>query len=115
MTALTLQLPPELYERLRAEAQRRGKAPEGMAEAWLAERLVEELRQARTEKLEARETRQKVREALRARGILVEPTPAELESAKTVRVTLEEVRALLDETDGPPLSEIIIEQRGPKS
>jgi hypothetical protein len=39
MTTLLLELPPELYERLRAEAQRRGKPTQAVAEALLVEQL----------------------------------------------------------------------------
>jgi predicted transcriptional regulator len=41
MTALTLELPPELYARLRAEAERLGRYAEEIAQDWLAERLEE--------------------------------------------------------------------------
>lgn len=41
MTMLTLELPQELFERLRQEAQRLGKPAHEIAEAWLAERLQE--------------------------------------------------------------------------
>jgi len=34
--------------------------------------------------------------------------------AEQCTVTLEEVRTILDKTQGKPLSEIILEQRGPK-
>ncbi len=39
MTALTVELSPELYARLRAEAERQGKLPEGVVREWLTERL----------------------------------------------------------------------------
>lgn len=41
MTMLTLELPQELYERLRQEAQRLGRPAHEIATAWLAERLQE--------------------------------------------------------------------------
>lgn len=40
MTALVLDLPPELYARLHAEAERQGKPPESVAREWLNERLT---------------------------------------------------------------------------
>jgi hypothetical protein len=43
MTSLTIELTPEIYDRLRAEAQRQGKAEHEVAEAFLAERLTEEM------------------------------------------------------------------------
>lgn len=40
MTTLTIDLPPDLYDRLRAEAQRQGKAEQDVAQALLAEHLT---------------------------------------------------------------------------
>jgi hypothetical protein len=40
MTTLTLDLPPDLYERLRQEAARQGKPERTVAQALLAERLM---------------------------------------------------------------------------
>ena len=41
MAALTLELPPELYARLRAEAERLGRSVQDVAQEWLVERLAE--------------------------------------------------------------------------
>jgi hypothetical protein len=76
--ALALELPPDLYRRLRWEASHAGKSASIMAQEWLAELGPE----------------------LSARA---DPT-----------ISLEEVRASLDRAGGKPLSEIILEQRGPK-
>lgn len=107
MTALTLELSPDLYDRLRAEAARRGTSAETVVEEWLAEHLPPPTPARPGE-------RERVREALRAAGLLVEFTPAEIARAEAVTVTLEEVRAALDRAGGQPLSEIVLEQRGPK-
>ena len=105
MTTLTLDLPTELYERLHTEAERLGKPVATVAQEWLAERLPP---------TEPSSDRERVRAVLRAAGLLVEPTPEELARAEAVTVTLEEVRAELDRAGGRPLSEIVLEQRGPK-
>lgn len=105
MTALTLELSPELYDRLRAEAERQGKPPERVAREWLTERLAP---------LSAADERERSVAAVRAAGLLVEPTPEQLAWAETVDVTLEEVSAALDRAGGRPLSEIVLEMRGPK-
>lgn len=105
MTALTLDLPADLYERLRAEAERQGKPPETVVQAWLAERLPAP---------GPADSRERSVAAMRAAGLLVEPTPEQIAWAKTVNVTLEEVSAALDRAGGKPLSEIVLEQRGPK-
>ena len=112
MTALTLELPPELYAQLRAEAERQGKPPEGIAREWLAERL--EPHAAPGVKIDRPTDRERVRAALRAADLLIEATPEQLAWVETNEVTLDEVRGALDRTGGKPLSEIILEQRGPR-
>lgn len=114
MTMLTLELPSELYEQLRAEADRQGRPLEGVAEAWLAERLALSLSSSPATTQPTQDAREQVCGILRARGLLIEPTPEELAWAETSDVTLEEVSAALDRSGGKPLSEIILEQRGPK-
>lgn len=106
MTALTLELPPELYARLRAEAECAGKPMTTVVEEWLSERL-------RTPS--PGDDRARTRAALRAAGLLVEPPPEERARAEAVTVTLEEVRAALDHAGGTPLSEIVLARRGPKA
>src|SRR4051812_36624673 len=100
VTTLTLELPPELYARLRAEAERLGKLPEGVAQEWLSERLVNP---------PPASERDRARAALRAGGLLVESPlgPASWRRAESAHVTLEEVSADLERAGGKPLSEIV--------
>ncbi|MBA3946957.1 MAG: hypothetical protein H0X37_20645 [Herpetosiphonaceae bacterium] len=58
--------------------------------------------------------RDRVTAALRAAGLLAEPTPEMQQLAAASTLTLEEARAILDRTGGQPLSELILEMRGPK-
>jgi hypothetical protein len=58
--------------------------------------------------------RERATEALRAAGLLTELSPAEKALADQSALTLEEARAILDRAGGKPLSEIILEMRGPK-
>jgi hypothetical protein len=102
MTTLTIDLPPEVYAWLRAEAERQGKRPEGIARELLTERYVPPA------------DRERSIAAMRAAGLLVEPSPAMIARASRATMTLEEVSAALDQAGGKPLSEIILEQRGPK-
>jgi hypothetical protein len=51
---------------------------------------------------------------LRAAGLLAELSPAEKERARRSTMTLEEVSAALSRAGGKPLSELILEMRGPK-
>ncbi len=103
MTKLSLELPPELYHRLREEATRQGKSPQAVAQEWLAERLalVDEVLNG---------GRKQVRAVLRAAGLLTELGPTLLAKADPT-VRLEEVQEALHRAEGKPLSEIILEQR----
>jgi hypothetical protein len=112
MTALTVELSPEVYDRLRAEAERQGKPPEGVVQELIAERLA--LPDASPAAPQSTPEREQVCAALRAAGLLVEPSPAMLARASRATMTLEEVSAALTRAGGKPLSEIILEQRGPK-
>lgn len=58
--------------------------------------------------------RDRATEALRAAGLLSEPSAEMRRLASESTLTLEEARAILDRAGGPPLSEVILEMRGPK-
>ncbi len=103
---ITLRLPADLYQRLRQEAHRTGKLAPIIAQEWLAERL------AATPPPELDE-RARITEIWRASGMLVELDP-ELKKRADPTISLEEVQAALDRAGGKPLSQIILEQRGPK-
>jgi len=104
MATLKLELSPEQYERLRAEAERLGKPEEELAREWLAERLETPMYAGE---------REQTTEVLRA-GLLAELGPEMKERAARSKATLEEVSAALGRAGGRPLSEILLEQRGPK-
>jgi hypothetical protein len=106
LSEVVLHLPVDLERRLRWEAKRVGKPAPILAQEWLAERLVA------TPELELDE-RARVTEVLRASGMLAELGP-ELYARADPTISLEEVQAALDRAGGKPLSEIILEQRGPK-
>jgi predicted transcriptional regulator len=108
MTTVTVELTSDLYSRLQREAERLGQPPEKMAQEILMERL--EVLPAPTAKSE----RERVREALQAAGMLAELSPQEKQLAAQSTMSLEEVRRVLDRSEGKPLSEIVLEMRGPK-
>jgi hypothetical protein len=62
----------------------------------------------------AEDTRAQVAAKLRAAGLLAVLAPEEQMQAAQSTLTLDEARAILDRADGKPLSEIILELRGPK-
>jgi hypothetical protein len=108
MATLTLELAPDLYGRLRQEAERIGKPLDKTAQELLAQQLAD--LPTPVEKSE----RERVREALRASGLLTELGPEMKKRARQATMSLEEIRAALDRAGGQPLSELILEMRGPK-
>ena len=104
VTTLTIDLPSDLYERLRAEAQRLGRPVEELVEAWVAEHLPPT----------PQSERERAREVLRAAGLLTELGPELKRLAAASTATLDEVSAVLSRPGAKPLSDIILEQRGPK-
>jgi predicted transcriptional regulator len=106
MTTLTVELPPEAYRRLHEEAHRQGKSPQLVAQEWLIERLAP-LRSAPDS------TREQVRLALRAAGLLVDLSP-DLRLHANSTIQQEDVEASPARAGGKALSEIVREQRGPK-
>lgn len=107
MTLLTLELTPDLYERLRRRADRLGKTPQQVAESLLAWELAEA-------PIEAAQERERVTEVLHAAGLLASLTPDEKRKAEATTITLTEVQTALDRAGGKPLSAFIIEMRGSK-
>lgn len=105
MTILLLEIPSELYERLSQEAQVMGNSVEIVAQRLLEEQLG--ITSASTE-------REQVLEVLQAAGLSTELGPEMEERALRSTASLEEVQAAFDRSEGKPLSEIVIEMRGPK-
>jgi hypothetical protein len=105
MTILLLEIPPELYKRLSQEAQVMGDPVEIVAQRLLEEKLG--IAAAPTE-------REQVLKILQASGLSTELGPEMRERALRSTASLDEIQAALDNTEGHPLSEIIIEMRGPK-
>lgn len=101
---IKIDLPPEIYQRLVDEADRVGKPVEVLAQ----EMLIQQLAQP------AAGERERFTMVLRMAGLLAELSPAEKERAARSTATLEEVQAAFAAAGGKPLSEIVLEQRGPK-
>lgn len=106
MSTLTVELSPELLERLQAEANQRQEPPERTAVTLLEERLTPPAKPEESE-------REKVRRVLRETGLLSELSPG-LRARIKQTVRHEDVVTALDRAGGKPLSEIILEQRGLK-
>lgn len=108
MTTLILDIPADLYEQLDAEARRLQKPTQLIAQELLKEKLTR--LQARTVHTE----HEQLVMALKHAGLLAEPGPAMIQRAARSRATLEEAHAAFARSQGKPLSEIVLEQRGPK-
>ena len=105
-TMLTLELPPEVYHRLHEQADRLRKPPRIVAQEWLVELLALPVPTPDSD-------REKARQALRAAGLLVGLSPG-LRARIDPTVRPKDVEAALSRVGGKPLSEIVLEQRGPK-
>lgn len=112
MTALTIEIPADVYERLQAAAMQQHKPVEVLVQEWLAERSAT-IRTDLPPPAPPGE-RERAIEALRNAGLLAESGPELKARAARSTLTLEEARAILDRAGGKPLSEIIMEMRGPK-
>ena len=98
MTTLTLELPPQLYERLRQEAACQGKPEQEIARELLSDRL------ATTPSTE----RDRATAVLKAAGLLTELTPEEKRRAAQATMSLKEVQDAFARAPGKPLSEIVL-------
>ena len=114
MTTLTLELPQEVYQRLHQEADRMGQTMEAVAAAWLSERLQPVAPRDDVPPPAPPGERERARDVLRAAGLLAELGPELKRRAEQSTATLEEVQAAFARAGGKPLSEIVIEMRGPK-
>jgi len=112
MTTLTLTLPAELYERLRVVAIQQGQPVEEIAQAWLAEQSAQARPELPPPALPGEHERATA--VLRDAGLLMESGPELKARAARSRLTLDQARAILDRAGGKPLSETILEMRGPK-
>jgi len=107
MNTIQLELSTDVYERLYVEATRMGESIQQIAQKWLMERVKGLAPVAISE-------REQARQVLRDAGLLAELGPAMKRRAAQSTATLEEVQTALDQAGGMPLSEMILEMRGPK-
>ena len=108
MTQLVVDMPPEMYEWVNKQAKVLGKSSSAVVVDMLAMSAKE------LPSLPPVDMRARAIQALRDAGLLVEISQQEKELAKQWTMPLEEIRAALGEAGGQPLSELIIEMRGPK-
>jgi hypothetical protein len=106
MATLIMELPPEVYRRLHEEADRLGKPPQIVAQELLVEQLS-------TRAAASGDDRGRVRQALEAARLLTELSP-NLSELADPSVRLEDIQAALGRSGDRMLSEIVLEQRGPR-
>jgi hypothetical protein len=105
MATVTIDIPTDIYQKLQDASNRAGKSIEHLLQEW----LIEHVSYAEP----AHEFGQ-VQAILRAAGLLTELGPELQKRANYATATLEEVQTAFARVGGDPLSEIVIEQRGPK-
>jgi hypothetical protein len=103
MNTITLNVDPELYEQVSAEAKARGQAMEEYSRE-LFESAFETRRKS---------SKQTARELLEAAGML-RPLGNELRKLIISDVPLDEIIEEMSKAGGPSLTEILQEHRGPK-
>jgi plasmid stability protein len=101
---MVINIPDELLEQLEVQAHQAGTTPEALTRT-----LLETALRAH-EKLLPRTAR----DVLQAAG-RVRPLSETLRRQIIPGVTLDEVRKALSDASGPALSDLILEQRGPKA
>ncbi len=105
MTNVMIDLPTDIYQKLQGESNRAGKPIELLVQEWVVERVSA---------VELSYERRQIQDLLRKTGLLTELGPILQERANQSTMTLEEVQAAFARVGGKPLSEIVMEQRGPK-
>jgi plasmid stability protein len=103
MDTIVIDIPPETHKRLEVQARREGKTVKA-----LTRELIETGLQTCEEAWP-----KTVQEVLQVAG-RIHPLSETLRRKIIPGVTLDEVRTALTQAAGPALSELILEQRGPK-
>jgi predicted DNA-binding protein len=103
MNTIVIDIPPETHKRLEAQARREGKTLKA---------LTRELIETALQTCEGAGPKTAL-EVLQSAG-RVHPLSETLRRKIIPGVTLDEVRKALSQAAGPSLSELVVEQRGPK-
>lgn len=113
MTSLTLDFPTELVERLQQAAKHAGQPLDTLVAQLLAEQAPVSYQHSDVVPAPAGE-RERVRTVLHAAGLRAELGPEAQRLAAESPGTLEEVEAAFARAGGTPLSELVLEMRGPR-
>ncbi|RLC97774.1 MAG: hypothetical protein DRI77_06570 [Chloroflexi bacterium] len=134
MDTITLTLSPEVHQRLEKKAKQVGQSPETVAQELLTGQLSPQagetgrvLREASLSvgnrsyihpvpvvRPHTETEREKLSRLLREAGMMSEIGPHMRRLVETIPADRDKVVAILSRAGGEPLSEIVLEQRGPK-
>ena len=129
MDTITLTLSPEVHQRLEKKAKQVGQSPETVAQELLTGQLSPQagetgrvLREASRSYIQpvpvvrpnTETEREKLSRLLREAGMMSEIGPHMRRLVETIPADRDKVVAILSRAGGEPLSEIVLEQRGPK-
>ncbi len=104
MAGLLIELPADVYNKLKNKANDLGKSPQELVQEFVISQFEEPSEASLSE-------REKGRQALLAGGLLTELGPELKKRANRDTISLEEAQHILGNAGGKTLSEIVIEQR----
>ncbi len=114
MTVLTLELAPDLLQQLKQEAERRGQSVETVVASVLREHVSVAAPQREDVDPAPTGAHERLRDVLQSAGLWTGLGPELQKRAESSTATLEDVQAAFARAGGTPLSEVVLEQRGPK-
>jgi hypothetical protein len=104
MADLLIELPAEIYNKLKSKANEQGKSLQELVQDLVISQLAEPQEIILSEK-------ERGRQALLAGGLLTELGPELKQRASQSTISLQEAQQILNRAGGKPLSEIVTEQR----
>jgi tRNA A37 threonylcarbamoyltransferase TsaD len=105
MTTITLELSSDIYRQLSDKSYQQGHTIEKMIQEWIIEHITLP---------PPKDSREQAHQLLKMAGLHTELSPELQKRAKNSTATLAQVQAAFARAGGQPLSEMVIEMRGPK-
>jgi len=105
MTTVTLELSSDIYQQLYDKSHQQGRTIEKMIQEWIIKHIASP---------PPKDLREQARQILKTAGLHTELSPELRKRAENSTATLEQVQATFARAGGQPLSEMVIEMRGPK-
>jgi hypothetical protein len=105
MTTVTLELSSDIYQQLYDKSHKQGRTIEKMIQEWIIEHIASP---------SPTNLPEQARQILNTAGLETQLSPELQKLAENSTATLEQVQAAFAKAGGQPLSEMVIEMRGPK-